>query len=243
VDSAPEPRIDPFGDTANPSLYVPREATERALIELVECGTEPARPAVLLGPPGIGKSLLLRRVEESIQDIEYRVFLAYPCLDTKGLCMWVLDSLRSPPFEDPVFAFEAYLAHLREVGSGLLLLIDELCAMPPDTLHWLSRYLLTSKGEFRLIASALDDPHSLERIAPLGPACETILVESPMQPEESAQYVRERLALAGVPESIRARFDQTTVAELHRLSGGNPRELNAAATRILMPHPADTLRP
>ena len=96
MNSAPEPRIDPFGDTVSPSLYVPRKATERALIELVECGTEPARPAVLLGPPGIGKSLLLRRAAQSIQEVGYRVFLAYPSLDTKGLCTWILDRLRSP---------------------------------------------------------------------------------------------------------------------------------------------------
>jgi general secretion pathway protein A len=238
VGAAPEPWIDPFGDTVSPSLYVARKATERALIELVECGTEPARPAVLLGPPGIGKTLLLRHVEESIPGIGYRVFLAYPSLDIDGLCAWIVNGLGSPRFEDPVFAFEACLAHLREVGSALLLLVDDLRAMPLETVRWLSRRALTSKGELRLIASALNDRHSLEKIAPLGPACETVLIESPMQPDESTRYVRERLELAGAPESTRARFDQTTVAELHRLSRGNPRELNAAAARLLMPHPA-----
>ncbi len=39
---------DPFGDTADPRLYVPRDAVETALAELVRCGRAPARPAVLM---------------------------------------------------------------------------------------------------------------------------------------------------------------------------------------------------
>jgi hypothetical protein len=152
--------------------------------------------------------------------------------------MWVLDGLRSPEFEDPVFAFEAYLGHLRETGSCLLLLIDELSGMPLETVRWLGHLIANSKGELRLIATALENPLAYERIMPLGPACETIVLDSPMQPEESAEYLHRRLQRANAPEGIRDRFDPATVAELHRISGGNPRELNTAAVRLLAEHRA-----
>jgi hypothetical protein len=60
-------------------------------------------------------------------------------------------------------------------------------------------------------------------------------MEAAMQPDESTDYIRERLRHASAPEITRARFDPATVAELHRLSGGNPRELNSAAARLLGP--------
>jgi type II secretory pathway predicted ATPase ExeA len=215
---------------------VVRAATERALAALSECACEPARPAVLVGPPGTGKSLLLRLAAERLvgtHGIEARAFLDYPLLDIPGLCMWVFDGIRSPHFEDPVYVFESYLGHLRAKGSSLLLVIDDLSGMPLETVNWLARHAAASKGELRLIAAALDLPSAYERIARLGPACETILMDFPMQAEESSEYVRERLRHADAPERTQARFDPATVSELHRISGGNPRELNTAAATHL----------
>jgi type II secretory pathway predicted ATPase ExeA len=225
--------IDPFGAAVTPSFYVPREATERVLAELLECGSAMARPAVILGPPGIGKSLLLQLVARRLEGDGLHVFLAYPSLNTEDLCTWILERLDAPRFEDPVFAFEAYLCHLREAGASLLLLIDDLSEMPLETVRWLGRCLLNSKGELRLIASALDDLRYQERIVPLGPACETILLEAPMKLSESTKYLRERLNHADAPEATEARFDSATIAELHRCSGGNPREFNSAAAKLL----------
>ena len=233
--------IDPFGSVVAPSLYVSRDATERVLAELLDCGSEMARPAVILGPPGIGKSLLLQLVAERLAGHGPQVLLAYPRLNIEGLCTWVLDRLDGPRFEDPVFAFESYLCHLREIGSSLLLLIDDLSAMPLSTVRWLGSRALDSKGELRLIASALNDLSGQERIVPLGPACETILLETPMTLSESTKYLRERLQHAGAPEVAAARFDSATIAELHRCSVGNPREFNSAAGRLLMTLP--TIRP
>ncbi|MBW2399330.1 MAG: AAA family ATPase [Deltaproteobacteria bacterium] len=230
--------IDPFGAAVMPSLYVAREATERVLAELLACGRATARPAVILGPPGIGKSLLLQLVAERLEGNGSKVFLAYPGLDTEGLCAWILDRLEGPRFDDPVFAFEAYLCHLREIDSSLLLLIDDMSAMPLATVRWLGRRALNSKGELRVIASVLDDLRSQERIVPLGPACETILLEAPMKLSESTKYLRERLHHAGASEATGARFDSDTIAELHRCSGGNPREFNSAAAMFLTALPA-----
>jgi type II secretory pathway predicted ATPase ExeA len=238
LDTNPNLHIDPFGDAVVPSLYVAREATERVLAELLDREGAMPDPAVILGPPGIGKSLLLQILAERLAGDGPCVLLTYSFLDSDGLCSWILDHLGSPRFEDSVFAFEAYLHHLRENDSSLLLLIDDLSAMPLETVRWLGGCILNSKGELRLIASTLDQPLSQERIVPLGPACEMILLEAPMQASESAEYIRERLQQAGAPEATRARFDSAAIAKLHRCSGGNPRDLNSAAAAFLARIPA-----
>jgi type II secretory pathway predicted ATPase ExeA len=234
VDAFRAPEIDPFGEVSSPSLYVMRDATERALSELVGCGSE---PAILVGPPGIGKSLLLQVAAKSVEGVGPCVFVSFPSLDTKNLCCWILDELRCPRFEDPVFAFEAYLAHLREIGTTLLLQIDDLHLMPAETIASLGRWVVASEGELRLIASAINDPQDGARFAPLGPACRRVAIQSPMEQEESSQYVHGRLDLAGAPEATRKRFNRSTVSKLHRVSGGVPRELNLAAAELLRAPP------
>jgi type II secretory pathway predicted ATPase ExeA len=224
----------------NPAFYVPRAATERILASLIDCGSEPTRPAVLVGPPGVGKSMLLRIAGERLEGPGLRVSPVLPALDAEGLCLWILEDLQSDRFQDPVFAFEAYLAHLREIDSGIILLVDDLYAIPLEAMRWLAHRVANSKGELRLIASAADDPDSTERIALLGPACEVILHGSNMQVDESQAYVRERLRHAHAPGLTRALFDSSTVADLHEQSGGNPRELNAVATRLLATLDADS---
>ena len=56
--SSPIALPDPFGLTADPDGYVPRPATEEALAALLKTLREGRRPAALLGPPGLGKTLL-----------------------------------------------------------------------------------------------------------------------------------------------------------------------------------------
>ena len=51
--------VDPFGPSANPSAYVACEASERARA-ILERSLDQGRVGALLGPPGHGKTLLLR---------------------------------------------------------------------------------------------------------------------------------------------------------------------------------------
>jgi len=61
-----------------------------------------------------------------------------------------------------------------------------------------------------------------------------------MTEDETRQYIDGRLALARVPASIRARFDDRTVRRLHRDSGGIPRRLHSGAAEVLQEAPIAT---
>jgi hypothetical protein len=61
-----------------------------------------------------------------------------------------------------------------------------------------------------------------------------------MTESETRKYIDGRLALARVPDSIRARFDDRIVQHLHRVSAGIPRRLHSAAAEILQEAPGAT---
>jgi type II secretory pathway predicted ATPase ExeA len=228
---------EPFGFTANRGAYIPREATERALSELLDCCRGPERVVALTGPPGLGKSLLLHLLADRLEERFHPVFLTYGALTPEDLCAYALDCLGSPRTDDPVGVLKAYARHLGEEGSVLLLLIDDAGAMPVSTLHWLSDLTRESVGSLRCVFAVTDDVHSGAVIAALGREVSTVRLAAPMTPEETADYVEAQLAVGRVSGAVRARFDDATVSHLHELSGGVPRRLHTAAQAVLRQDP------
>ncbi len=69
---------------------------------------------------------------------------------------------------DPLFAFAAYLAHLRDRSERLLVMIEDLDAVPPSTAQWLRTTLESSGGTLRAVAAAADDASAVRAAARLG---------------------------------------------------------------------------
>jgi hypothetical protein len=70
--------------------------------------------------------------------------------------------------QDPLFAFAAYLLHLRARSERLVVVIDDLDAMPPQLAQWLRDSLDSSGGTLRALASAADDTAVERATARLG---------------------------------------------------------------------------
>ena len=92
---------DPFAITPDPNVYVPRTATETACKELLRSACNPRKTTALIGPPGLGKTLLLHLlVEEAPEDLQ-TVYLPYAALPPEELCGWALGLLGLPETQAP----------------------------------------------------------------------------------------------------------------------------------------------
>ncbi len=231
---------DPFAITPDPAVYVPREATETARKQLLRSASNPTKTTALIGPPGLGKTLLLHLLAEEVPGETRTAYLPYAALPPEELCAWALGLLDSPATNDPIGALEAFGRELGERESSLLLLIDDAGAMPIATARWAGELVQNSGGNVRLALAASDNATGNRVIAAIGSNFDIAHLNDSMTEDETRKYIDGRLELARVPASIRARFDDRTVRLLHRVSGGIPRRLHSGAAEILQEVPIAT---
>ena len=224
---------DPFGLTADPEGYVPRDATEQVLEALVKTLREGRRPAALVGPPGLGKTLLLHLVGQRLDDRLRSVYLPYAALPLDELSAWALSRLGFSQSDDTIGDLIQTASHLLARGSGLLLLIDDVSAMPLPTARKLGDLVAASRGALRLLVAAAEGPSTSRMLAATGANVHLVRLLEPMTEEETQRYVAARLARARIPAEIAARFDAPTLQSIHRLSAGIPRRVHSVASAVL----------
>ena len=155
-----EPLADPFGLRADPDRYVPRPATERALDELERGVLLSDRPVVLFGPPGIGKTLLLRVLGRRLATSFRSAYLPYPLLKPGEICRWALMELEEVHTGDPEAALLEAARRTGEQDLGVLLLIDDADALPLRTAERLFEMFHQCQGDLRIVMAAADSPRS-----------------------------------------------------------------------------------
>lgn len=220
---------DPFAIQADPSLYVARRATEEALDELERgLAASPHGAVCFTGPPGIGKSLLLRVLGVELAERYRTVYLPYARLPAGGLWMCVATELNLEAGRDPKRAVRRLLGDLAEARQSLLLEVDDASSLPAETLYDLLAFA-RSEPALRVL---LTYSESEELPGPLPENLAVVRLEAPMTRAETQDYVKGRLARCGAPRSLGDRFDSATIARMHRESGGNPLRLHGLAVAI-----------
>jgi type II secretory pathway predicted ATPase ExeA len=226
--------VDPFALTCDPRRYVARPACEAALAQL-EAALTAGRVGALAGPPGIGKTQLLRVLEARLAGGARSVFVPYGALDPGDFCRLVLGLLGRGASADPdperALADEARRS--AAVGRPLLLLLDDAQAIPLATVRRLAALAERLGGALRLLAAIADDARAAGALAALGREVEHVRLASAMSEDETTRYVAARLAHAVMPEDALARLDPETVRWLHRESGGIPRRIHQIAGWLL----------
>ncbi len=222
----------PFGETANPCEYVPREATEDALLAL-ERGVRTGRTSAVTAPPGLGKSLLLRLLERRLAPDSRCLFLPYAAVRLDELCAWAEGLQGEPASADPVRGMLLRAREHREAGGSLVLLIDDAGSMPLDTARDLGALIRESGNCLRVVIAAADDAASSRVLAALHSDILEVRFRRAMSLNETRLYIRTRLEQSGVPAALQDRFDEDAIGWVHRLSGGVPRQVHDLATSLL----------
>lgn len=231
----------PFADGAEERFYYPSEGHQAALHKLRYALEDAGGSAVLIGPSGSGKSLLVaqlvRRLPETISPV---VQCTFPQLGPADFLAWLAreldpESQASPTVEQSLRRIERKVAEHAAAGRRPLVVIDEAQLLDPcGTLETLRLLLglggrspalsLLLVGQPALLPALARRPEVEERMAL---ACAL----RPFSPAESAAYIAHRLRIAGARESI---FHPASIDTIFEVAQGSPRRINRVCDLALL---------
>lgn len=241
----------PFESVTNRAAMYPCEAHEGALSKLQYAVVNERGAAVLAGPAGIGKSMLVDLLRESlVERFTPFVHVVFPQMSARDLLVYLAEKLGAPPADVPrhtldesVRRLEFTLTQNAAIGRHAVVIIDEAQLLEDcgslETLRLLLNFEVKGKpaltlllvGQTNLIPALNRLPSLDERVA-----VKTVL--RAFTAAETAGYVRHRLAAAG---STRDPFTPDALEALHYLSHGIPRQINRLADLALLVGYADHL--
>lgn len=221
---------------SDPEFYFECESHQGALHKLRYAVEEGGAAAALAGPSGVGKTLLVDRLAEGLDhETTPLVRLVFPLMPDRELLAYLADRLGSPSDEKTSGTVEESIRRLEGLaesnardGRRPLLVIEEAHLLEDsgllETIRLLTNFTYGGSpamtmllvGQMGLLSSIARWPTLDERLA-----VKTLL--KPLTADETAGYVRKRLAAAG---STRELFDREAITRIHALSGGSPRRIN-----------------
>jgi MSHA biogenesis protein MshM len=233
-------REPPFGLTPDTGFFFPalphRDAHETLLVAL----SAGEGFLVVEGEVGTGKTLLLRRVLNTLPQRWQAAFVPNPGLDPRGLYAAIAHEFGVPAdgaSEDLLHRLERHFIELARQDRQPVVLIDEAQALPADTLEAV-RLLTNLETEKRKLLQVVlfGQPELMARLREKG--TRQILTRisfhaalRPLGRREAAAYVRHRLAVAGREDPLFSRWAERA---LWRTARGLPRLLNILAAKAMM---------
>lgn len=231
----------PFSMAPDPTfLYMSRQH-DRAAAMLEYAMVSHVQFALVTGDIGSGKTTLLRRLLRSLDDSFVVGLISNTHQSFQSLHPWIASALglRFDGTSDVAFyeaLVGAMVAHYA-AGKRTLLVIDEAQNLPVALLEQL-RVLsnMNSEQDVALQVLLIGQPELRETLArpDLRQFAQRISVDChlrPLAPEDTAAYVRHRLAVAGRTEAL---FEPAALALVHESSGGVPRLINQLCDAALL---------
>ncbi len=234
----------PFGLTPDTSFFFPalphRDAHETLLYAL----SAGEGFLVVEGEVGTGKTLLLRRLLNTLPERWQVAFVPNPGLDPRGLYAAIALEFGVPADgsnEDLLHRLERHFIALAQQDRQPVVLIDEAQALPADTLEAV-RLLTNLETEKRKLLQVVlfGQPELMARLREKG--TRQILTRisfhaalRPLDRSEVSAYVRHRLRVAGGGDvDARPLFSWWAEHALWRVSRGLPRLVNIIAAKAMM---------
>jgi general secretion pathway protein A len=232
-----------FSITPDPQYLFLSEQHREALAHLLYGAGASGGFVLLTGEVGTGKTTVCRAFLEQLPEGVDVALILNPAMTVTELLRAVCDELRIPVPENErsvkclVDRLNDYLLKAHAEGRRAVLMIDEAQDLRPKVLE-----------QIRLLTNLETPKHKLLQIFLVGqPELRTLLQREglrqldqritaryhlrPFTDAETAEYVRHRLAVAGVERQL---FTRAAIHQVHRISGGVPRLINILCDRSLL---------
>ncbi|MBI2823460.1 MAG: AAA family ATPase [Planctomycetia bacterium] len=234
----------PFESGVDPRAYYPADTHQAALAKLRYAIENRRDAALLTGPSGTGKTMLVRLLFEQLgESYGPLVHLVYPQMGPAELLAWLAVELgaggseAAPTTVDTsVRRIQRRLTENATQGKHAVIAIDEAHLVEGNRAFETLRLLLNFDhgagpdltlllvGQTALVPMLGRMPQLEER---LGVKC----LLRPLGPDEVMAYVQHRLAVAGATRTV---IDLEAGDTLHRLSQGIPRQINRLCDLALL---------
>ncbi len=245
----------PFENRVDSKFYYPAETHQAALLKLHYAIENRRAAAMLCGPGGMGKSLLVetlqRQLSEKFRPICHVVF---PAMNGPQLVRYLVDRIVSAAdgqaqkigltgprdMAADIFAFENFLRANLEKKQQAVIIVDEAHLLEQYDLLEPLRLLLNvaaigSGGEAAWTLVLVGQPTLLSHIESYPALDERLAVKCMLNrfaPDETTAYIQHRLRSVGADaDEI---FDYAAIERIHALTQGIPRRINRLCDLALM---------
>ncbi len=239
----------PFENRCDSKYYYPAETHQAALLKLHYAIENRRAAAMLCGPGGIGKTLVVNSLQRQLSD-QFRpvINLVFPALDSHQLIRHIIDQIDGSGSETNVprdtasdlARFERFLRSNLDAKRHAVIIVDESHLLEQNGLLEPLRLLLNvaaneSEGEAAWTLVLVGQPTLLshvERYAPLDERLSVKCMLNRFLPEETSAYIQHRMRESGA--SAERIFDPAAMERIHLLTQGIPRRINRLCDLALM---------
>lgn len=239
--------LDHFGLTFEPfskeiddsKLWLP-DSKRTVVDDLVNCVHE-RKHAIVTGEPGVGKTCVLRALRHALGTTQsFRLTYCHNVtLGRRDFYRHLCQALGIAYGSTAGDVFMSVSKHVEDLGRERtlpVLLVDEAHLLHQDTLdhlHILLNYAWDSRSLLSLILIGLPDLNdrlAMRRNRSLLTRLTYRLSIEPLSPDDTADYIRARLAAAGGTKEI---FTSDAIAILHEAASGSLRDIDRVAHNAL----------
>lgn len=233
----------PFSAAVEPDRYYPSEPHQGALLKLRYALQSQGGGAVLAGPAGSGKTLLVEILRQQLaEECGAFVHVVYPQLTPAELLAYLAEELETETGKEPnvgqsaLRRVENALRSIHLAGKQTIVVVDEAQVLEA-TGGWESLRLLLNFAEAGqplatlLLVGQMPLVTALDRAFQLDERLGLRCLLRALTADETAAYIEHRLRSAGSRQTI---FSSAALSAIHQLSHGLPRRINRLGDLCLL---------